>query len=200
MLKVLPQAKLLFTDHVRRWSACTQCPIGGMAHYHVAARGTIPCDILFIGEAPGKTEDVTGQPFVGRAGKLLDAWVEATASLDLKWTYAITNVTMCRPCDRVGGPNRTPLLFEIRNCSRRLLELVKIAEPRGVVTLGRIAAVSVPELRDIAGIRLPILHLTHPAYLLRQGESHERIGPQSDEQIAALGDFVHQVVPQPEEV
>ena len=111
-------------DHLYGWHECTKCLIGKMAHKHVFYRGDVPCDLLLIGEAPGKTEDAVGQPFVGKSGKLLDEWLIEVrlilAELNLVAgsshqplpKFAITNTVCCRPMDRRGGPNRPPSLQE----------------------------------------------------------------------------------------
>lgn len=152
--------------HIADWKPCVACRIGRWATNHVFARGRVPCDILFIGEAPGKTEDAVGYPFVGPAGKLLNAWIESSVPPEL--TFAITNVVCCRPCDERGGPNRPPTRNEVENCNPRLVEFVKhIAQPKGIVLLGSVA-------NDSFTPTCPHIKLYHPAYVLRMG------GRQSD--------------------
>jgi uracil-DNA glycosylase family 4 len=163
-LKVLSSTASAFKAHKLEWEGCTKCTIGTIAHSHVFARGTLPCNILFIGEAPGKTEDMLGEPFVGRSGKLLDTWMEAAMGVS-KFTYAIANLVLCRPCDKIGGPNRMPNPGEVSNCQPRLMTFVAdIAKPRVIVTLGRTAEMFLP--RELTTRRL---HLAHPAWVLRQG-------------------------------
>jgi uracil-DNA glycosylase len=65
-----------FQLHVNRWGDCQQCELHRVRHKVVLARGRVPCDVLFIGEAPGASEDVLGLPFVGPAGHMLDYIIE----------------------------------------------------------------------------------------------------------------------------
>lgn len=166
--------------HSQKWERCDKCDIGLFAHKHVFARGTLPCDILFVGEAPGKAEDVEGIPFVGKAGKLLDQWITAAGTAEVlapdgvqlmgdlisrTFTYAITNVVLCRPCDARGEPNRRPTFTEIENCRPRLNEFIlRAARPKALVLLGSVAKSATPKWEG-----LPRLNLCHPAYCLRQG-------------------------------
>ena len=154
-------------EHYARWHACTLCPtgIGGRAANHVFCRGTLPCELLFVGEGPGKTEDVVGEPFVGRAGKLLDGWLSHVFRHRPTLLYAITNIVLCRPCDELGGPNRAPNPLEIETCSKRINEfIIQVARPKGLVLLGKIARDFTP---DWSGLRR--LELPHPSWILRQG-------------------------------
>jgi DNA polymerase len=89
--------------------------------------------VLLVGEAPGAAEDEAGQPFVGRAGQLLDRLL-AEAGLDRR-TVAVTNVVKCRP-----PGNRTPRRAEARRCAGWLDRQVRLADPELIVTLGRTAA------------------------------------------------------------
>lgn len=150
----------VLTDHVREWGNCHRCEIGCLAFKHVFFRGTVPCDVCYIGEGPGKTEDVTGIPFIGRAGKLLDKWIAAAGNR----SNCITNTVLCRPTDRRDGPNRPPTSREVSNCHPRLMDfLQKIARPKVIVALGTVAYMQTSDL-DV-----PRLDLRHPAYILRLG-------------------------------
>ncbi len=152
------------TTHRAAWNLCTKCTIGYIAHHHVFARGTLPCDILFVGLGPGVTEDLTGWPFVGRAGRLLDAWVEQ-ALTPVGLSYACANLVLCRPTDKVGGKNRDPRPKEAFNCAPRLREFVlQIARPRAIISLGRTTEGFLPD--DLCETKLA---LKHPAWVLRCG-------------------------------
>jgi DNA polymerase len=153
-----------YEKHELEWGGCVKCPIGKLAKRRVFVRGTLPCDVLFLGEAPGKAEDVIGEPFVGATGQLLDDLIErAWNRRSLSW--AITNVIACRPCDHVGGSNRPPTEQEVRNCEPRLAEIVAIATPRAVVMLGRTAEEEAPAVwAPRKSLRLP-----HPAFIIRNG-------------------------------
>jgi DNA polymerase len=131
----------------------------------VHVRGSLPCDVLFVGEGPGKTEDMLGIPFVGRAGKLLDLILpDINKGLARQW--AIVNLVACRPTEGVGRANRKPTDEEIANCEDHLTALVELAQPKAIVLLGREAQVGFPV--HLAK-RCPILHAYHPAYICRKG-------------------------------
>jgi DNA polymerase len=145
----------------------------------------MPCDVLFIGEAPGKSEDVVGEPFVGRAGKLLDSWIVPvfkTRSL----TWCITNTVACRPTDFCGGANRQPSPEELQLCKPRLFEFINACEPLAIILLGRVAAEHLADLN-----RCSILELPHPAYILRNGGMESSA---NDEIRRKLGDFLDKYV------
>lgn len=151
--------------HVQKWSGCKACRIGELAAKHVFYRGAIPARFLFIGEAPGKAEDVTGEPFVGPVGKALD---ELIAEVGMPaGSYGITNVVACRPTDCAGGPNRIPSEKEAKNCAPRLEEMIRLSSPLAVILLGKVAENYVVDLLPVAEGR--VICLPHPAYILRQG-------------------------------
>jgi uracil-DNA glycosylase family 4 len=133
----------------------------------VMGRGDLNCDVLFIGEAPGKNEDALGTPFIGQAGKLL----EQSIDLALKWAELppkrprifITNSCACRPTDEIGGDNRPPTKEELWACFPRLEHECKLANPKRVVLLGKVAESAAISLYPDA------LKLQHPAYILRAG-------------------------------
>ena len=153
-----------YEKHELEWGGCVKCAIGKRAKRRVFARGTLPCDVLFLGEAPGKAEDVLGEPFVGASGRLLDQLIDRAWN-KRKLSWAITNVVACRPCDEVGGSNRPPTDEEVFNCSIRLEEIVGIAAPKAVVMLGRTAEEDAPQVwAPRKSLRLP-----HPAFVLRNG-------------------------------
>ena len=89
---------------------------------------------MFIGEAPGESEDISGKPFVGAAGKLLDKMILAMKLKRDSNTY-ITNVIKCRPPN-----NRNPNSIEINNCQNYLSDQINLINPLIIITLGKIAA------------------------------------------------------------
>ena len=112
---------------------CTACGLSETRTNVVFGVGNPNADIMFIGEAPGKNEDLTGEPFVGKAGQLLDSYLEAVG-LERSDVY-IANTLKCRP-----PQNRDPNPAEQDACIGYLREQFKIIRPRIVVCLGRIAA------------------------------------------------------------
>jgi uracil-DNA glycosylase family 4 len=176
LLTIQPSARKAWNNHVAEWVACTRCPLGCAATKHVLARGTLPCDILFIGEAPGESEDVIGSPFVGPAGKVLDNLIMDTgprrgSSLaPLDWTYAISNILACIPRGENGEGFRAPTEEEAKACQPRLLDLLNIASPKGIVLLGQTAKKYFPSVSE----GFSVLELHHPSYLLRNGGASPR--------------------------
>jgi uracil-DNA glycosylase family 4 len=151
-----------YDRHVNAWKGCVKCEIGEWAKHHVFMRGTIPCDVLLIGEGPGKTEDQQGFPFIGPSGILLDEWLEPYHG---KLKFAITNTVLCRPTNYKSGANRAPSFTEVRNCQPRLAEFIALSKPKAMILIGRIAKESV--LGN--WITIPKVSVYHPAYVLRNG-------------------------------
>lgn len=157
--------------HVERWRSCGGCDLCAQRDRVVLARGKVPCDVLFIGEAPGESENVLGQPFVGPAGKLLDQIVErALQSLELKEEprIAFTNLVACFPRDAKKAGTNEPDAAEIKACSKRLEEFIGLCAPRQVVCVGLLSSKWVNNMR--VQLRLgdvPLAHVVHPAAILR---------------------------------
>ncbi len=123
--------------------SCTLCPLHLSRTNAVPGEGSLSADIMFIGEAPGRNEDLQGRPFVGAAGKLLDQLLEL-AGLKREDVY-ITNVVKCRPPN-----NRDPAESEKEKCRPYLIEQIRIISPKLIVTLGRH---SMKELLELSGCR-----------------------------------------------
>ena len=126
--------------------------------------------IVFIGEAPGADEDRIGEPFVGRAGQLLDR-IFAAMGLSRKKGIYIANILKCRPPN-----NRDPERDEVEACIPFLLKQIEIIKPDVICCLGRIAAQNLMDtdltLVKLRGVihnfrEMPVLVTYHPAYLLR---------------------------------
>lgn len=151
-------------------AACTACGLCKTRKQAVLGVGDTAADWLFVGEGPGAEEDQRGEPFVGQAGKLLDAML---AAIDLQRgrNVYIANAVKCRPPD-----NRTPEAEETAACWPFLARQIDLLQPKLIVALGRPAAqillrreVKIAEARgrvhDCGGI--PLIVTYHPAYLLR---------------------------------
>lgn len=118
-------------------SRCEQCRACGLCETRnnvVFGVGNPNAEVLFIGEGPGENEDLRGEPFVGRAGKLLDTMLEAVG-LSRRHNIYIANMVKCRP-----PQNRDPLPEEQEACAHWLQEQIHLIKPKIVVCLGRIAA------------------------------------------------------------
>ena len=148
---------------------CTRCRLSKARKNIVFGVGNIDADIMFIGEGPGADEDEQGEPFVGRAGQLLNNMITAMG-IKREDVY-IANVVKCRP-----PGNRTPERDECDTCGPFLMQQIETVKPKIVVALGAVAAKyllgindSMTNLRgriyDFKDTKLAVTY--HPAYLLR---------------------------------
>jgi len=167
-----------YQQHVQKWSNCQRCTLCKTRRNVVLARGKLPADILFIGEAPGRSEDVLGYPFAGPAGQLLDqiilrALVQA-GKPDLR--TAFTNLVACIPLDDGGTKTGEPLPEDVRACSPRLQEMVRIADPKLLVLVGQCTA-GYTEPGKKAAVKfhrpIPRLEIVHPAAILRASTAQQ---------------------------
>ena len=151
-------------------ASCTACPLSESRTQGVLGSGDIHADWLFVGEAPGAEEDIQGEPFVGAAGKLLDAML-ASLSLQRDTNVYIANVLKSRP-----PGNRNPKPEEIAACLPYLARQVQLIRPKLIVALGRFAAHNMLDTdASIGSLRgqvhqyhgIPLIVTYHPAYLLR---------------------------------
>jgi uracil-DNA glycosylase len=117
----------------REASACTRCPLSAGRTQVVFGVGAPDADLMFVGEAPGREEDLKGEPFVGRSGRLLDKLVLEEMGLTRDEFY-IANVLKCRPPN-----NRDPKPEEITECRPYLEQQVATIDPKVIVTLGNFA-------------------------------------------------------------
>lgn len=157
-------------DHRTRWLACQRCAFATFRDRLVLGRGKLPADVLFVGEGPGKSEDVIGEPFIGPAGKLLQRWIDESIARVQAYEYAITNLVACRPCNRVSGDNRMPSVEEVRNCQPRLTEIMYMAQPRLIIAIGRVAEERLLNMmRECMSLSATLAALQHPAFVLRRG-------------------------------
>jgi len=149
--------------------SCTMCGLHSTRTQTVFGVGNRRAQWMFVGEAPGADEDRQGEPFVGAAGKLLNAML---AALGLKREEVfIANVLKCRPPN-----NRDPQADEVEQCEPYLIRQIELIQPKLIVALGRHAAHSLLKT-DLALARLrgqslsyqniPLVVTYHPAYLLR---------------------------------
>jgi len=125
----------------------------------VIGRGLIPARLFFIGEAPGRSEDLLGEPFVGRSGQLLDRMLDEAGIIG---GYYITNCVRCRPCTS-EGENREPTGDEVLACMNNVLTLAKCVRPEIVIFVGKVAEYY---YRKHFAVTATILH---PSFVLRKG-------------------------------
>ena len=153
-------------------AACTRCELHKTRTQTVFGVGNTQTDWLIIGEAPGADEDAQGEPFVGRAGKLLDAMLSAVGNP--RHTVFIANILKCRPPN-----NRDPRPEEVVQCKSYLQQQIKFIAPKIILAVGRIAAQNLLNTEETIGrlrgkvhrlpeFNVPVIATYHPAYLLRQ--------------------------------
>jgi uracil-DNA glycosylase family 4 len=178
---VLPPSKTALFDATEKISGdsllkirddigdCTRCKLHKGRNKIVFADGNPKAKLVFVGEGPGRDEDMQGLPFVGRAGKLLTSMIEAMG-LQRQDVY-ICNVVKCRPPE-----NRLPEPDEIKTCSPFLLRQLDVVDPKVIVALGACAAQTLLQTtRGISHFRgqwqefggRKLMATYHPAYLLR---------------------------------
>jgi DNA polymerase len=148
---------------------CTRCRLHKGRTNLVFGVGNVNADLMFVGEGPGADEDAQGEPFVGRAGQLLNNMISAMG-LKREEVY-IANVVKCRP-----PGNRTPEKDECDTCSPFLMRQIDVIKPKVIVALGAVAAKNLLAVNDsMANLRgrwyefrdSKLLVTYHPAYLLR---------------------------------
>nr|VFK25224.1 MAG: DNA polymerase [Candidatus Kentron sp. MB]VFK31535.1 MAG: DNA polymerase [Candidatus Kentron sp. MB]VFK75553.1 MAG: DNA polymerase [Candidatus Kentron sp. MB] len=159
-------------------STCTACALHKTRTQTVFGVGAASADWMFIGEAPGADEDRQGEPFVGRAGRLLNAMIEAIG-LKREEVY-IANTLKCRPPN-----NREPEPPEALACESFLLRQIAFVNPKIILAVGRIAAqnllATTTPIGQLRGRRfkfrdtgIPLVVTYHPAYLLRSPSQKRR--------------------------
>jgi len=149
---------------------CHLCNLSKSRNKVVFGEGNPNSKIMFIGEAPGREEDLQGKPFVGRSGELLTKMIENVLNVKREQVY-ISNIVKCRP-----PQNRDPEIEEVESCKPYLLKQIEIIKPKVIVTLGRIAfkyllnnetpiTKARGNLYSFKGIK--VIPTYHPSYLLR---------------------------------
>jgi DNA polymerase len=152
-------------------AACTRCELHKNRTQTVFGVGDPNADWLIIGEAPGAEEDRQGEPFVGRAGKLLNSMLMAIG-LERKQVF-IANILKCRP-----PSNRDPKPEEVISCESYLKQQIEWIKPKLILALGRVAAQNLLKVETPIGKmrgqryeypdpKVPVVVTYHPAYLLR---------------------------------
>lgn len=155
-----------YQRHRKKWIDCERCDLCNGRSRVVLARGKLPAPILFIGEAPGASEDVLGKPFVGPAGKLLDTIIER--AIDGQHDYAMTNLIACIPKGDDGKKTKEPPEYAIEECAPRVAQFIYLCQPKVIVCVGKLASKWVPK---IVSERTPTTYncvdIIHPAAILR---------------------------------
>lgn len=159
-------------------AGCEGCRLHTTRTVTVFGEGDPASDVMFIGEGPGRQEDLSGRPFVGRAGELLTRMIEKGMGVSRSKVY-IANIVKCRPTvDLKFERDRPPEPDETAACSPYLLRQIELIQPKVIVTLGGPStkfllntATGITRLRgqwgEFRGI--PVMPTFHPSYVLRNG-------------------------------
>ena len=151
---------------------CTKCKLSKTRTKVVFGHGPVPCDLMLIGEGPGEQEDLSGEPFVGRAGQLLTQ-ILSSINIDREKDIYITNIVKCRPPE-----NRAPESDETAACYPYLEAQIKIVQPKIILLAGAPAAKVVIKNEEpmskvrgkwlkLPGTDIHVMPIFHPSYLLR---------------------------------
>jgi uracil-DNA glycosylase family 4 len=173
-----PQARIARAPDIACWetlrasvASCTACGLEKTRTQTVFGVGNLNAKLMIIGEAPGFNEDKQGEPFVGRAGQLLDSMLEAIG-FDRNSVY-IANILKCRPPE-----NRDPRVEEVNLCTPFLAKQIALLNPTLLLAVGRVAAHFLLNTKTPLGqlrskvhtygpLNSPLIITYHPAYLLR---------------------------------
>jgi DNA polymerase len=169
---------------------CVQCQELARARTNVVfGTGDPHAELMFVGEAPGRDEDLEGEPFVGRAGELLTKIIQAMGFK--RHEVYIANVLKCRPPE-----NRVPLPDEVTNCRPYLQGQIEVINPKVIVALGATAVRSLLDMETgISKLRgrwhlfhgVPVMPTFHPAYLLRNPAAKKEVWQDMQTVLAKLG-------------
>ncbi len=168
---IIPGAVRTLAEVRAHLGECTRCPLHAGRTKLVFGDGNANAELMFVGEGPGEQEDLSGLPFVGRAGELLTQMIERGLQIPRASVY-IANAVKCRP-----PGNRTPLPNEVAACREFLDGQIDAIRPRVIVALGK-PATSLLLGREVSITRVrgtwheyrgfPVMPTFHPAFLLRQ--------------------------------
>ncbi len=157
---------------------CHLCELSKSRQKVVFGEGDPHADLLFIGEAPGATEDSSGKPFVGRSGELLTRMIENVLKISRSDVY-ITNIVKCRPSD-----NQVPTPTQAHTCQPYLLKQIELIKPKLIVTLGETAyhyltgdETGITKIRGTVHKQdnYTIIPTYHPSYLLRNPSAKKEV-------------------------
>lgn len=197
MQRVLPSHWDALQYHTNYWKGCTACRLGCHPNliHHVFYKGTIPCQVLFIGQAPSVSDNATGYPFNDPkdAGWVFDRIVSDCLTHLPQMTWAVTHSAACIPFNeeqqqpvhtgsskrptkkpKAREETRAPKHDEIVACNRRLLEFIRICQPNIIVPLGKVAqkAVSLAPISELFSVWKVLPH-QHPSWMQRDGQDTE---------------------------
>lgn len=159
--------------HLKNWKECRRCHLHKTRQNTVIVRGKIPCDILFIGEAPGHAEDSIGEPFCGETGNLLQHEI-INEVIPEHIRYALCNLLACIPLGEDGVKTEEPDDDDVRSCQSRLIDLIDFAKPKLLILVGKHAQhyfdigykhrIPIPDT-------IPRIGVYHPSYINRKPDT-----------------------------
>jgi len=157
---------------------CVKCKLSRTRNMVVFGEGSPDAEVMFVGEGPGRQEDLTGRPFVGRAGELLTRIIEKGMGVPRDRVY-IANIVKCRPTvDMKMEKDRPPDVEEVECCHPFLERQIQIIAPRAIIALGGPSTkfllktqTGITKLRGTWGefLGFPVMPTYHPSYVLRNG-------------------------------
>ncbi len=163
-----------YQKHKKRWQDCKKCSLCKRRRKVCLLRASpnrLPSSVLFIGEAPGASEDVLGQPFVGPAGKLLN-WIIQEARGDKLLRHTFTNLIGCIPREN-GGKMGEPPREAIKACQPRLAQIVSVVRPKLIICVGTLATKYAGNSFSVETVKI-----IHPAAILRMDVSQKGLATQ----------------------
>lgn len=167
---------MTFKEHCQKWSngcGSVQCQYADLKCF---ARGKLPADIVFVGEAPGYSENATGIVMVGPAGHLMDQIIDRAVPPDIRWV--ICNLVVCIPLDPEDFQQKLdkPTDEQVDACAPRLVEFIEIAQPKLIICVGTVSRDWL-DSKYRGHIKLPIMEngqpipqewVYHPSYMLKR--------------------------------
>jgi uracil-DNA glycosylase len=200
----MSEKKELLQNLYNKTYNCQKCKLSATRNKYVFGIGNPDARIMFIGEGPGRDEDLKGEPFVGRAGELLTAIIEKGMLLTRNDVF-IANVVKCRPTvDMAGMRDRPPDKDEVAACSWILLEQIDIIKPEVIITLGNPSTKFILKTEEgITKIRgkfanfngIPVMPTYHPSYILRNGGNNSPLKKDVWEDIKQVMKFLEMPLP-----
>ncbi len=169
---------------------CKRCKLHTGRNCVVFGEGAHDAELVFVGEGPGREEDLEGRPFVGEAGKLLTKIIENGMGIRRENVY-ICNVVKCRPPN-----NREPQDDEIKNCIPFLKQQIRVLKPKAICALGRVAGqallggefkISRDRGKWFSYMGIPLIATFHPAYLLRNPGARRQVWDDIKQVMKQLG-------------
>ena len=162
-----------WAEHYKKWSDCDRCSLSESRCKVAVGKGSIPADVLFVGEAPSYGDDSIGIPFIGPSGKLLDEMIAVAKkhTQPMEWDYALTNLLGCIPKDEEGRKVHNPSKYArevIKDCSPRLREFFDLVQPKLVFWVGKDSEKLGP--RALGKERMSevgVVSIMHPAAILQ---------------------------------